>query len=65
MNILFNNIFFVGFMVSENLEYPYSGTVRIRILSPTIVINSVELMGKCCIYNIYLMNIKCVLHIII
>ena len=34
MNILFVNIFFVGFMVSEIPRCPYSGTVRILLLSP-------------------------------
>ena len=40
MNILFINIFFVGFIVSEIPRMsvfghcPYSGTIRIRLLSP-------------------------------
>ena len=34
MNILLIQIFFLGFMVSEIRECPYSGTARIRLHSP-------------------------------
>ena len=33
MNIIFIKHFFVGFMILRYREYPYSGTVRIRLLS--------------------------------
>ena len=36
MNILFITHFFVGFMVSEILRVSVFGTVRIRLLSPSI-----------------------------
>ena len=36
MNILFMKHFFVGFMVSDISRVSYSGTVRIRLLSPAI-----------------------------
>ena len=38
MNILFIKHFFVGFMDSGYRECPYSGTVRIRLLSPYILL---------------------------
>ena len=34
MNILLMKHFFVGFMVSDIPRVPYSGTVRIRLISP-------------------------------
>ena len=39
MNIVFIKHFFVGFMVSEIRECLYSGTVRIRLLSPNWQVN--------------------------
>ena len=36
MNMLFINIFIAGFIKFR--EFPYSGTVRIRIFSSTIVV---------------------------
>ena len=47
MNILFITNFFVGLMVSEILRVsvfghcPYSGTIRIRLLSPIVVYYSI------------------------